>query len=160
MKKTLVAYFSVSGTTKEVATRLAAAAGADLFEIQPEVPYTQDDLDWTNPQSRVAREIDNRYSRPKIAGTVGNLSDYEQVYLGFPIWWYTNPTIINTFIEAHDWGNILIIPFATSDGSKIGKIHRACAEMRRDYPKINWNEGRLLNNPSDKSLNDWAHQHE
>ncbi len=158
MKKTLVVYFSVSDTVKELATRLASAAEADIVEIVPEVPYTAEDIDWTNRQSRVARELDSQYSRPRMVGTVANIADYELIYLGFPIWWYTAPAIISTFLDAHNFGEAEVIPFATSDGSKMGKIHRACAEFRRDHPQIHWREGRLLNNASDKLIADWAHQ--
>ena len=158
MKKTLVVFFSVSDTVKDLATQLASAAGADIAEIVPEVPYTDDDIDWTNRQSRVAKELDSQYSRPRLANTIANIGDYELIYLGFPIWWYTSPAIINTFLESHNFGIAEVIPFATSDGSKMGKIHRACAEFRRDYPQIHWREGRLLNNVNDKLIADWAHQ--
>ena len=155
MKKTLIAYFSASHSTKKVALCLAALTEADTFEISPEVPYTEADLNWQDRQSRSAREIDNPFSRPRLAATVENIGQYDVLYLGFPIWWYTAPALIRSFLDAHDLSDITIIPFATSEGSK---IHRAIAELRRDYPKLHWREGMLLNNPTDKLLKDWTHQ--
>ena len=121
MAKTLVAYFSASGTTGKVAKDLAAATGADLFEIAPEVPYTRADLNWNNSSSRSSIEMNDESSRPAIAGTVANMDAYDTVFVGFPVWWYVEPRIIDTFLEAHDFSGKTIVPFATSGGSGLGK---------------------------------------
>ena len=102
MKRTLVAYFSATGTTRAAAQRLAKEKNADLYEIAPAVPYTSADLDWRDKQSRSTKEMQDKSSRPAIKGTCDNIADYDTIWIGFPIWWYTAPTIINTFIEAHD----------------------------------------------------------
>lgn len=117
----LVAYFSCTGTTKNVAEILADVAGADLYEIKPEVPYTDADLNWMDKKSRSSMEMKDPSSRPAIAGKVSNMMEYEVVFLGFPIWWYTAPNIINTFLESYDFSGKTIIPFATSGGSGFGK---------------------------------------
>ena len=153
MKKVLVAYFSASGTTKGVAQQLAEVAGADLHEIKPAQPYTDADLDWRNKQSRSSVEMQDRKSRPAITSKLQNMKDYDVVYIGFPIWWYTCPTIINTFIEAYDFQGKTVIPFATSGGSSIKK---ASEDLKATYPKINWKEGKLLNRTSRKDLEDWV----
>ena len=153
MKKTLVTYFSASGVTKGVAQQLAEVAGADLHEIKPETPYTDADLDWTDKQSRSSIEMKDKNSRPAITGKLTNMQDYDVVYVGFPIWWYTCPTIINTFIEAYDFKGKTVIPFATSGGSNIKK---ACDDLKSAYPDINWKEGRLLNGPSKADLQKWV----
>lgn len=152
MKKTLVAYFSATGTTKAVAERLAKASGADLFEIRPTQLYTAEDLDWTNKQSRSSIEMKNLKSRPAIQNKIEDIQQYEVIYVGFPIWWYTAPTIINTFIESYDLKGKVIIPFATSGGSTISKTD---ADLHKSYPNLNWKEGRLLNNTTDKELREW-----
>jgi flavodoxin len=155
MKKTLVAYFSATGTTKGVAKQLAGLTGADTYEIQPEKVYTSADLDWTNKQSRSSIEMQNRKSRPAIKGKLQNMSDYDIIYVGFPIWWYTAPTIINTFIESYNFRGKTMIPFATSGGSDIKK---ADADLSAAYPDINWKEGKLLNNASKRELEEWVKQ--
>ena len=116
MKKTLVTYFSATGTTRAAAERLAKEKNADLFEIAPEVPYTSADLDWTNKQSRSTLEMKDKTSRPAIKSTCPNIADYDTVWIGFPVWWYTAPTIINTFIEAHDLASSPPAEAATSAG--------------------------------------------
>ena len=121
MSKKLVAYFSAGGNTAALAKKLAAAAGADLFEIEPAVRYTAQDLDWMNKQSRSSVEMSDHSSRPAIAGTKSDLAEYDTVYVGFPIWWYIAPTIINTFLESGDFSGKRIILFATSGGSGFGK---------------------------------------
>ncbi len=121
MGKKLVAYFSASGVTKRYAETLAKAADADLFEIKPSVPYTNDDLDWKNSKSRSSVEMKNPDSRPEIAEKLSNMDEYDTVFVGFPIWWYVAPTIINTFLESYDFSGKTIIPFATSGGSGLGK---------------------------------------
>ena len=121
MSKTLVAYFSATGTTARAAERLAKAIGADLHEIRPKVPYTKKDLDWTDTHSRSTLEMKDKTSRPEIEGRVENMDQYDTIYVGFPIWWYVAPTIINTFLEAYDFSGKTVIPFATSGGSGMGK---------------------------------------
>ena len=130
MSKKLVAYFSASGVTKSYAERLAKAAGADLFEIKPSVPYTDADLNWQNSNSRSSVEMNNPDSRPEIAEKLSDMSSYDTVFVGFPIWWYVAPTIIDTFLESYDFSGKTIIPFATSGGSGISSsvsaIKSAC----------------------------------
>ena len=121
MSKKLVAYFSASGVTAKLAKNLSQAIGADLYEIQPEQPYTTADLDWTNKRSRTTREMTDKTFRPAITGKVENMEQYETIYLGFPIWWYVAPTIINTFLESYDFSGKKIALFATSGGSGFGK---------------------------------------
>ena len=115
--KSLVTYFSASGVTKKVAEKLAEAAGADLFEIKPEVAYTEADLNWMDKKSRSSIEMNDKSFRPAIAEKCNNMADYAVVYVGFPIWWYVAPTIINTFLESYDFSGKTIVLFATSGGS-------------------------------------------
>lgn len=121
MSKILVAYFSASGVTKKVAENLAQAAGADLYEIKPAVPYTRVDLDWMDKKSRSSVEMSDKTSRPAIADTDVEISQYDTVFIGFPIWWYVAPTIVNSFLESYDFSGKRIILFATSGGSGFGK---------------------------------------
>ena len=123
MSRKLVAYFSASGVTARVAEKLSEAIGADLYAIEPEVPYTKADLDWMDKKSRSTIEMNNPASRPAIAGKRDNMNDYDTVFVGFPIWWYVAPTIINTFLESYDLTDKTIIPFATSGGSDMGKTN-------------------------------------
>lgn len=123
MSRKLVAYFSASGVTAKVAEKLSEAIGADLYAIEPEVPYTKADLDWMDKKSRSTIEMNNPASRPAIAGRRDNMNDYDTVFVGFPIWWYVAPTIINTFLESYDLTGKTIIPFATSGGSDMGKTN-------------------------------------
>lgn len=118
--KSLVTYFSASGVTKKVAEKLAEAAGADLFEIKPEVAYTEADLNWMDKKSRSSIEMNDKSFRPAIAEKCNNMADYDVVYIGFPIWWYVAPTIINTFLESYDFSGKTIVLFATSGGSGFG----------------------------------------
>lgn len=150
--KTLVAYFSASGVTRHVAEQLASVCGADLYEITPAQPYTDADLDWTNKQSRSSVEMNDLSSRPQIKGTVANIDRYDVVYIGFPIWWYTAPTIINTFIEANNLKGKTVALFATSGGSSIKK---ACDDMKRNYPDLKWKEGKLLNRFNRTEVEKW-----
>ena len=150
--KVLVAYFSASGVTKGAAEKLAAVAGADLHEIKPAQPYTDADLDWCDKQSRSTIEMKDKNSRPAITGKLANMQDYDVIYVGFPIWWYTAPTIINTFMETYDFKGKTVIPFATSGGSSIKK---ACEDLKAAYPDVNWKEGKLLNRVSEKELKVW-----
>lgn len=124
MAQALVAYFSASGVTGQLAERLATAIGADLFEIKPEVPYKSADLDWRNKRSRSSVEMGDPASRPAIASKVENMAAYDVVFVGFPIWWYREPSIIDTFIEAYDFAGKTVVPFATSGGSGIGNSGR------------------------------------
>lgn len=123
MSRKLVAYFSASGVTAKVAEKLSEAIGADLYAIEPEVPYAKADLDWMDKKSRSTIEMNNPASRPAIAGKRDNTNDYDTVFVGFPIWWYVAPTIINTFLESYDLTGKTIIPFATSGGSDMGKTN-------------------------------------
>ena len=121
MKKALVSYFSASGVTKKVAERLAGAAGADLFEIEPAVRYTAEDLDWRNSKSRSSLEMSDRNSRPAVSSRVADMAQYDVVFVGFPVWWYREPSIIDTFMEAYDFTGKTVVPFATSGGSGLGE---------------------------------------
>ncbi len=121
MSKILVAYFSASGVTKKAAENLAQAAGADLYEIRPAVPYTPADLDWMDKKSRSSVEMNDKSSRPAIADSNVEISQYDTIFLGFPIWWYVAPTIVNSFLESYDFSRKRIILFATSGGSGFGK---------------------------------------
>ena len=123
MSRKLVAYFSASGVTAKVAEKLSEAIGADLYAIEPEVPYTKADLDWMDKKSRSTIEMNNPASRPAITGKRDNMNDYDTVFVGFPIWWYVAPSIINTFLESYDLTDKTIIPFATSGGSDMGKTN-------------------------------------
>jgi len=155
MKKNLVAYFSASGTTARVATNLAKAADADLFEIRPAQPYTNADLNWNDKQSRSTLEMNDKNSRPAIADKVENMEQYDTIYVGYPIWWYTAPRIMNTFLEQYDLSGKTIIPFATSGGSGLGKSGDELKEA--SAPNAKWLPGRLLNgNPSVDSLVTWV----
>lgn len=153
MREILVAYFSASGVTKGVAQRLAKAAGADLFEIRPAVPYTQADLNWTDKKSRSSVEMNDPLSRPEIAEKLPNMADYGTVFVGYPIWWYVAPHIINMFVESYDLSGKNLVAFATSGGSGIGKT---VEELKKLYPDASWKDGKLLNTISDKELADWA----
>lgn len=152
-KKVLVAYFSASGVTKGVAKQLSEATGGTLHEIKPERPYTVADLDWRNKQSRSSVEMQDKSSRPAITDKLANLKGYDVVYVGFPIWWNTCPTIVNTFMESYDFKGKTVIPFATSGGSS---IQPACKDLKAAYPKLNWKEGKLLNRASKKDIEDWV----
>lgn len=152
MKKELVAYFSPTGTTARAARALAEAAGADIYEIKPAVPYTRADLNWNDTHSRSSREMNDPASRPELAD-VPDVSAYERIYLGFPIWWYTAPKIIRTFLENFDLNGKTIILFATSGGSGISGVAH---ELAPCCPGAVIREGRLLNGrPSVSDLKSW-----
>lgn len=153
MSKKLIAYFSSSGVTADVAARLAKVAGADLFEIKPEVPYTAADLDWTNKKSRSTIEMNDPASRPAIKEKLANMTDYDVIFVGFPIWWYVAPTIINTFLESYDFAGKTIVPFATSGGSGMGKT---VAVLEKVAPKANFKPGKLLNRASEADMDNWV----
>ena len=138
----LVAYFSASGVTKAKAKELANTIGAELYEIAPAVRYTNADLNWMDKKSRSSVEMNNKSSRPALAETNHDFSRYDVIYIGFPIWWYTAPTIINTFLETFDFSGKKIVLFATSGGSS---IDRAVKDMQKQYPALNIAGGKLLN---------------
>ncbi len=143
MSKILTAYFSASGVTKKAAENLAQAAGADLYEIKPAVPYTKDDLNWMDKKSRSSVEMSDKSSRPAIEDNKIDISQYDTVFLGFPIWWYVAPTIVNTFLESHDFSGKRIILFATSGGSGFGKTAAGLKDsVAADTVIV---EGKLLN---------------
>ena len=145
MSKKLVAYFSASGVTGKVAKDLAEAAGADLYEIKPAVPYTQADLNWQDKNARSTLEMRDKSSRPAMADKDAKVADYDVIFLGFPIWWYVAPTIINTFLEAYDFSGKTVILFATSGGSGFGK---AVDGLKPSAPGATIREGKLLNGRS------------
>ena len=154
MSRILVAYFSASGVTAKVAENLADSIGADLFTIEPEVPYTEADLGWNNKKSRSSIEMDDVSSRPTIRYKRDNMSDYDAVFVGFPIWWYVAPTIINTFLESYDLSGKTIIPFATSGGSDMGKTNEKLLPSCQGAKLI---EGKVWNSKASKTeLSDWA----
>lgn len=153
VQNVLVAYFSCSGTTKKAAEVLAAATGADLYEIVPEKPYTVADLNWNNRMSRTSVEMRDLSFRPAISGSLPDMNSYEIVFIGFPVWWYIAPTIINTFIESCDWTGKKVVPFATSGGSGIANCEK---HLRLTYPEITWKTGLLLNGRlSETQLSRW-----
>lgn len=157
MSKKLVAFFSASGTTARVAENLSKAAGADLYEIKPAVPYTKDDLNWMNKQSRSSVEMRDSSSRPELADTNADIAAYDTIFVGFPIWWYIAPTIINTFLEAYDFSGKRIILFATSGGSGFGK---AVQNLQPSAPDAQIIAGEILNgNPSEKKLKAFANKY-
>lgn len=153
ISKKLVAFFSASGTTKKAAERLAKAVGADLFEIKPAIPYSSADLNWMDKKSRSSVEMNDPASRPEIAGSLSNMADYDTIFIGFPIWWYVAPHIINTFVESYDFSGKTLVPFATSGGSGMGKT---VDELKNLCPNADWEAGKMMNSVSDKALADWA----
>lgn len=154
MSRKLVAYFSASGVTAKVAENLAEAIGADLFEIAPAVRYTQADLDWRDESSRSSIEMKNPASRPAVEAVRDNMDEYDAIFVGFPIWWYVAPTIINTFLEQYDLAGKTIIPFATSGGSGMGKTNDA---LKPSCLTATLLEGRIFkSNASKEELAAWA----
>ena len=153
MSRKLVAFFSASGVTAALAQRLSRAAGADLFEIKPAVPYTSADLDWTNASSRSSVEMKNPASRPEIAEKLPSMADYDVVFVGFPIWWYVAPTIINTFLESYDFSGKTIALFATSGGSPMGRTLEILRPLCN--ASVKWLPAKMLNGATDSDLNAW-----
>ncbi len=155
MRKTLVAYFSASGTTARVAKELAQAAGADLYEIRPAVPYTKADLNWMDKNSRSSVEMNDKSSRPTLADRDADIAAYDTILLGFPIWWYVAPTIINSFLESYDFSGKKIVLFATSGGSGFGRtVAGLKSSVAADAAIV---EGKLLNGrQTAASLKTWA----
>ena len=157
MSKKLVAYFSASGVTAKAAEKLAAAAGADVYEIRPAVPYTKADLNWMDKQSRSSVEMRDPASRPALADLDAKIADYDTIFVGFPIWWYIAPTIINTFLESYDFSGKMIVLFATSGGSGFGK---AVASLVPSAPGAEIIAGELLNSdPDEKELREFAEKY-
>lgn len=154
MSKILVAYFSASGVTGNAARKLAKAADADLYEIKPAVPYTSADLNWNDKQSRTSIEMRDKSFRPELADHNAPVEDHDIILLGFPIWWYTAPTIINIFLESYEFTGKQIVLFATSGGSGLG---RTAKELAESCPGAKIKNGKLLNgNLSEKELCQWA----
>ena len=154
MSKKLVAYFSASGVTAKAAKNLAEAAGAELYEIRPETLYTEDDLNWKNKQSRSSVEMQSEASRPPLADKNADVAGHDVIFVGFPIWWYTAPAIIRTFMESYDFAGKTVILFATSGGSGFGK---AVEQLKACAPGATIREGKILNgNPSVKELAAWV----
>ena len=156
MSKILVAYFSASGVTKKAAEKVAEAAGADLYEIAPKEPYTKADLDWMNKKSRSSVEMNDPASRPEIGTKVEDMAVYDTVIIGFPIWWYTAPTIIKTFLESYDFSGKKIALFATSGGSGFGntvKDLKPCVATSAEFVSE-----KLLNRVSDTEIAEWVSQ--
>ena len=153
MGKRLVAYFSASGTTKKVAEMIADSAKADLFEITPEVPYTSADLNWMDKKSRSSVEMSDKKYRPAIMKKEMDMSSYDEILLGFPIWWYVAPTIVNTFLEAYDFSGKKIVLFATSGGSGFGNTVK---ELQPSAPDAVITEGSLLNRGTKQEISEWV----
>lgn len=154
MSRKLVAYFSATGTTAKVAETLADAIGADIYEIGPEIPYTEADLNWRDANSRSSVEMNDPHSRPAVAGKRDNMSDYDTIFVGFPIWWYVAPTIINTFLESYDMAGKTIIPFATSGGSGLGKTNEKLLPSCTGAKLV---EGRVFKSfVSNDEMNQWV----
>ncbi|NMP38562.1 MAG: flavodoxin [Clostridiales bacterium] len=154
MSKKLVAYFSASGVTAKAAQRLAAAVSADIHEIKPEVPYTAADLDWTNKKSRSTLEMQDKGSRPALAEKHFDASGYDVIYIGFPVWWYVAPTIINSFLESGDFSGKTIVLFATSGGSGLGKS----AEQLKPSVSASTRliSGKVLNRATDSEIEEFT----
>lgn len=154
MSKKLVAYFSASGVTEKLAKTLAAAVGADIFEIRPEQPYTDADLNWQDKNSRSSIEMRDKSFRPAVADKIENMADYDTIYVGFPIWWYVAPTIINTFLEQYDLTGKTIVPFATSGGSGMGNTN---TELAPSCKGAILKEGKKFSANTDKTeLKTWS----
>ena len=151
--KTLVAYFSATGTTEAVAKDHAEVTGATLYEIKPEVKYTEADLDWRDKTSRSTIEMQDKNSRPAFVKDLKDAETYDVIYIGFPVWWYTAPTIINTFIEAYGFEGKTVVFFATSGGSSIDTANKDFAAA---YPKIDWKAGKTLNGASKADIKAWV----
>ena len=153
MRKILVTYFSASGETKRVAEKIASITNGDLFEIEPKEKYTNADLDWTNKQSRSSVEMKNKSFRPEMKENSLDISSYDTILIGFPIWWGVCPTVVNTFIESKDFTGKTLIPFCTSGGSGMSYAEN---DLRKTYPNYNWKEGkRLTGRENNEDLKNW-----
>lgn len=153
MSKILVAYFSASGVTKNAAEKLAKAANANLFEIKPVRPYTDADLNWMDKKSRSTIEMNDLSSRPEIAKKCENMGSYDVVFVGFPIWWYVEPRIIDTFLESYDFSGKTVIPFATSGGSGLGKTAENFKKILG--ANVTVKDGKMLTRASETVVSDW-----
>ncbi len=154
MSRKLVAYFSASGVTAKVAETLSEAIGADLYAIEPEVPYTKADLNWMDKQSRSTLEMKDLSSRPAIKGGCDNMDEYDTIFVGFPIWWYVAPTIINTFLESYELAGRTIVPFATSGSSGMGKTNE---KLQPSCPNSKLIEGKVFKKTVGKDeLAEWV----
>ncbi len=153
MAKRLVAYFSASGVTKKVAEMVAEAGNCDLYEITPKMPYTKADLNWMDKNARSTVEMNDKKFRPEIAGEELDVSAYDEILVGFPVWWYVAPTIINTFLEKYDFSGKKIILFATSGGSGFGNT---VSELQPSAPNAQIVEGKVLNRMSKQEIVDWV----
>ena len=151
--KPLVVYFSATGTTAKAARTIADVTGGTLYEIVPQQAYTADDLDWNDKQSRSSVEMNNPQARPALKDTKLNVAAYDVVFIGYPIWWDQAPRIINTFIDSHDLKGKALVPFATSGGSGISN---SVKELRKAYPDLEWQDGKLLNRASRNSIQNWV----
>lgn len=151
--KTLVAYFSATGTTEGVAKKIASVTGGELFEIAPVQKYSSADLDWTDHSSRSCKENANPKSRPDFVKSKKSLNEYDVIYLGYPIWWDQAPRIVNSFIEYYKLDGKKVIPFATSGGSGVSN---SVSALKKTYPKVNWQQGKLLNHPSVSDIKTWT----
>ncbi len=157
MSRILVAYFSASGVTKSVAEKMASALGADIFEIVPERPYTKADLNWLDKRSRSTLEMKDRSCRPGIIYRVNNMEQYDTLFLGFPVWWYREPSIIDTFMESYNFDGVKIIPFCTSGGSKIGDSGKNMQELAHGADIAEG--GRIPARASVEEIRAWAEQY-
>ena len=151
--KTLVVYFSATGTTEKVAQSIADITGGTLYEIVPQQAYSADDLDWNDSQSRSSVEMNNPQTRPALKDTKLDVSPYNVIFIGYPIWWNHAPRIINTFIESHDLKGKMLVPFATSGGSGITV---SVKELRKTYPELKWHDGKLLNGENRDNIQNWV----
>lgn len=152
MSKVLISYFSASGVTRDVAKKIAEVVRGDVFEIEPVDKYTEEDLDWTNKQSRSSIEMADSNSRPKIVKKVDNIEAYDKVILGFPVWWYKEPTIVDTFIEENDLRNKDIYVFVTSGGSG---VEGSLSSIKEKYSYLNIISGKRVTNPSNEEIIEW-----
>ena len=154
MNKTLVSYFSASGVTKGIAEKISKAINGDLFEIEPVERYSKEELDWTNNESRSTKEMNNRSYRPPIKNKIENIELYDTILIGFPVWWYTAPTIINTFIEENDLSNKNVYVFVTSGSSS---VDGSFSDLKNAYPDINFISGkRFTGNEDDTEIINWV----
>ena len=150
--KPLVVYFSATGTTAKAARTIAEVTGGTLYEIVPQQAYTSDDLDWNDKQSRSSVEMNNPQARPALKDTKADVASHDVIFIGYPIWWDQAPRIINTFIESYDLKGKTLVPFATSGGSGIGN---SVKELRKAYPDLEWQEGKLLNRSNRNAIQNW-----
>jgi flavodoxin len=156
MSRTLVAYFSASGVTAKLSQKLALAIGAELFEIVPEQKYTNEDLDWQDEKSRSSIEMKDKSSRPGISAKKDNMADYDVIFVGFPVWWYREPSIIDTFMESYDFTGKTVIPFATSGGSDIGESAKNMQGIAKKAKIVHGK--RFENDVSEDELRSWAQE--